>query len=68
MTSENARIKWIDLARAIAICFVILCHATESIYGFALEDIMSVSVPSRIFCFISFNFRDTWNNCEFKIS
>ena len=56
MTSENARIKWIDLARAVAICFVILCHATESMYGFAMEDIMSVSVPSRIFCFISFTF------------
>ena len=51
---EYSRLKWVDFVRAAAICFVVLCHATESIYRLALDDIMALSIQSRIFCFVSF--------------
>lgn len=43
-TGASKRIAWIDFARAIAICFVVLCHSTEAIYSFAL-DAMAAQPP-----------------------
>ena len=44
MPAENSRIKWIDFARAMAIVFVVLCHATENIYDTRFIVLVSVVV------------------------
>ena len=54
MTAKNARLPWIDLLRAIAIVGVVLCHCTENIYHFRLDDLIQLSSQSRIFFFTSF--------------
>ena len=51
MSTEKARIKWIDLVRAAAILSVVLCHAIEAVYQFELENVTSLSMQSRIFGF-----------------
>ena len=54
MKTEQARAKHIDYTRAIAICLVVLNHATESIYALNLDNILSISIQSIIFGFICF--------------
>lgn len=48
------RKKWIDLARALVILLVVLCHATESVYTLSVDYISSISMQSKIFAFTSF--------------
>ncbi len=54
MGDSKGRIVWIDLARCMAIIFVVLCHATESIYSLDGSFMMEISTRSRIFAFASF--------------
>ena len=56
MSNVKTRIKWIDFARALAICFVVLCHATEGAYTLKQDEVMALSIKSRVFCFTSFTF------------
>lgn len=46
-------IKWIDLARAVAILTVIYIHATDGIYIISSGAISNLSIYSRVFEFIS---------------
>ncbi len=50
------RIEWIDFLRAIAIIFVILCHATEGIYMLNLEHFFTYHPVERLFAFTAFTF------------
>lgn len=54
MNTANKRVDWIDLARALAILFVVLCHSSEAIYSFDMKYVASLSLQSRIFEFTSF--------------
>ena len=54
MKRKKTRIRWIDLARAVAILLVVLCHATESVYQLNLENMTSLSFQSRVFGFACF--------------
>ena len=53
MSIEKYRVKWIDLVRTEAIVFVVLCHATESVYKLNLEDVKQLSLISRVCRFIN---------------
>lgn len=56
MNTEKTRIQWIDFARAMAICMVVLCHAAEAVYPLLrTESILALPVPSRIFGIASFS-------------
>ena len=46
--SVKDRIEWVDLTRALAIAFVVLNHATESIWPLRLPQLLSVGISSRI--------------------
>ena len=51
----NAKhIEWIDVARAFAICCVVLCHSVEKTYPLHIDYIPRISMQSRIFCFLAF--------------
>lgn len=54
MVSNNQRIKWVDLVRASAILFVVLCHSVELVYSFNLEGVLSLTSRSKWFSFIFF--------------
>ncbi len=47
----NTHIKWIDLARTIAIFNVVLCHAADHLYSFTLESMSGVATGSAAFAF-----------------
>lgn len=47
------RIKWIDLARAIAILTVLYIHATDGIFIISSDAVVNFSIYSRIFNFAS---------------
>ena len=51
---KTKRILWIDLARTIAILAVIVCHATEAVYGLTPESMLSLGIGSRIISFSLF--------------
>ncbi|WP_458403788.1 acyltransferase [Methanobrevibacter sp.] len=51
----ETRIKWIDVARVMAILFVVLCHCSQGIYGqFNIEVMSSISLFSKIFAYFTF--------------
>lgn len=52
---EEKRIEWIDVLKSLAICCVILVHATENVYTFDLESMQSLPVHTRIFAFVLFS-------------
>ena len=52
--NNESHIKWIDLARAIAILGIVLCHATEGIYSLNLDYMFGISTRSAAFAFSSF--------------
>lgn len=53
----NAKhIEWIDVARAFAICCVVMCHSVEKTYPLHIGYIPRISEQSRIFCFLAFTF------------
>lgn len=54
MSEKRAHLPWIDLLRVIAIIGVVLCHCTENIYRFKMDDIVQLSSKSRAFFFTSF--------------
>ena len=49
MSKSGLRVEWIDLLRVIAIFAVVLVHATESIYGFNVEFMETISMQSKVF-------------------
>ena len=51
---ETGRILWLDVARALAIVLVIICHATERVYPLDLESMSQVGAASQIFAFVLF--------------
>ncbi len=62
MQENKPCIKWINLARCIAISMVVLCHVTESIYSplsektMTLETVTALSTQSKVACFVFFSF------------
>ena len=48
------RIVWIDYARALAIVFVVLCHATELVYQLNIDGVLSRSLHSQAISFMLF--------------
>ncbi len=52
--NKNNRIIWLDIVRCIAILLVVLCHATEAIYSFTIEEWNNLTLSSNIFKIISF--------------
>lgn len=53
-SEPRARIQWIDLLRCIAICCVLLTHATERVYTFNIESMTPISA-SVVFAFTLFS-------------
>ena len=51
---KKNRIAWLDLARAIAILCVALCHATESINSLQLETVPFWGLPRKIIVYSMF--------------
>ena len=49
MSKSGLRVEWIDLLRVIAIFAVVLVHATETIYGFNVEFMETISMQSKVF-------------------
>ena len=54
MSEKKTHFPWIDLLRVFAIVGVVLCHCTENIYHFKMDDIVQLSSQSRMFFFTSF--------------
>lgn len=54
MFSNDNRVRYIDLLRAVAIILVVLCHATERVYPLIPENINALPVQSQAFCFTCF--------------
>ena len=48
------RIIWIDLIRVCAIILVVLCHATEGVYGMSVEQILELSTIDKVLVFTCF--------------
>ena len=48
------RIKWLDVARTIAIICVVLCHSTESIYNLNPEFMNSLNIRTQIYGYVFF--------------
>lgn len=48
------RIAWIDLARALAISFVLIVHAVEGIYALNLDAVAHLSTQTTVFAFSAF--------------
>lgn len=49
------RVKWIDLARALAIVVVVLCHAVENTYVLDMKHVQTLPLWSQIFAFAGFS-------------
>lgn len=52
---HKSKIEWINLIRALAIMFVVLCHCTEGIYRFNTESMASADPLSKVFGFTAFS-------------
>lgn len=52
--SKSTRIVWVDFARAFAICVVVLCHATQSVFSFQLAGIGTADLATQVCGFTLF--------------
>ena len=53
-TKKYSRIVWLDLARAIAILCVVLCHCTENVYSMNIQGMTDTGF-SKFFAFLMFS-------------
>lgn len=52
---KRERISWLDMARGLAIIFVVLCHVTESMYFYSDINISDCVLISKLFAYIAFS-------------